>query len=215
MNNLKGCVFALTAFGVMSACAWTCEKCGAQVDDDYNYCDRTNCGAAKPKPKPMPAYTPTPVSAYTPKPESTYTPQRKSTDDEPEWYNGKPVKKTPLHIGLLGPDLAFPPGEYYSVYGACTDPLVATVVNSYGMEIASLCATTHKAMYGLQVGGIATSAQKMEGIQIGLFNFAHSAGGVQIGCINRAEKMSGVQIGLINIIEESSVQFFPVINAHF
>ena len=212
MNKLKSIVFAFAVVGVMSVSAWTCEKCGAAIDDDYKFCDRTGCGAEKPKPKPV--YTPAPAPTYTPPP--TYTPQRRTMPhDEQEWYNGKLVKKTPVHIGFLGSELALPPGEYYSVYGLCTDPLVATVVNAYGLETGSLVASTYKSMYGLQIGGLATSADELMGIQIGAFNVAKTGYGMQIGVINSADTFYGVQIGAINMIKNSTVTFMPVINACF
>ena len=59
-------------------------------------------------------------------------------------------------------------------------------------------------------------ALDVSGMQIGLwFNRAKSVHGMQIGLVNYCDSMVGVQIGLVNIITESSVPFFPIINAHF
>lgn len=226
MIKAKIILLLLFSAATLTACAWECEKCGAEVSDTYKYCDRTGCGAKKPEQK---SYT-QPPSNFKPQPVSTYSTRRQQTRDDPEWYNGKLVKKTPIKIGFLGPELALPLGESYSVFGLYTDPFAASVVNVYGVEIGGCGAGTKKNMYGLAIGGIMTGTATLRGLQIGgLWTASTDFGGVQIGCfnnvrhgagmqigvMNQAETFKGVQIGAINYIKNSSVPFFPIINACF
>jgi len=198
-----------TLFAMTSHAGWLC-ACGNY--STTKFC--TSCGKKEPQSK----FNTSSMSSHN-LPKSS----------EPEWHNGKQVRLTPLQIGFIGPNLAIPPGEHYTVCGLCTDPFVASVVNSYGIQIAGLSASTYKTMYGLQIAGIATSAKEIGGIQIGCFNNANSGGGmqigvmnqttdlsgIQIGAINIADRLEGIQIGVINYIKTADVPLLPIINASF
>jgi len=58
------------------------------------------------------------------------------------------------------------------------------------------------------IGGI-------DGIQIGMFNYAAEVKGVQVGLINHCLRLSGVQIGAINISSDHKWPCIPLINARF
>lgn len=69
---------------------------------------------------------------------------------------------------------------------------------------------------GFQVAAIANgSGGKMTGLQVGALNYCEILDGVQIGLINIAVGGSGVQIGALNMIADSSIPFFPILNARF
>ena len=68
---------------------------------------------------------------------------------------------------------------------------------------------------GLQASGLWNEADGCQGVQIAWLNRAKVMKGVQVGLVNITDTMIGVQIGVANIIKDSSVPFFPIINAHF
>ena len=59
-----------------------------------------------------------------------------------------------------------------------------------------------------------TSAPDSAGAQIGLVNGAHHAA-LQIGLLNLARHLEGVQIGLLNYAEDAAVPCLPILNARF
>ena len=116
-----------------------------------------------------------------------------------------------------------------------------------GIQLAGLANRAGGFAEGLQIAGIANlgrdmpglvggqlsvfynSANRLEGVQIGLLNYAGdvqgaqigfingatSVRGLQIGLFNAAKRLDGVQIGLSNYIEESPLRWFPIVNASF
>lgn len=72
------------------------------------------------------------------------------------------------------------------------------------------------AVHGIDIGYYCGGDGDMSGIQIGVVNIQNgNMHGIQIGYINFAKRMTGLQLGVLNMIGNSSVPFFPVINAHF
>ncbi len=69
-------------------------------------------------------------------------------------------------------------------------------------------------MDGVQIG-LLNYAGDIEGAQIGLINGATSVKGLQIGLFNATKRLDGVQIGLSNYIEDSGLRWFPIVNASF
>ena len=100
-----------------------------------------------------------------------------------------------------------------------------------GLQLSALGNETGGQMSGFQINGLWNTATDMDGVQlsgifnrvredgkavqIGLLNISGRMKGVQIGAINYCRQMAGIQIGGLNIIKESSLPFFPVINASF
>lgn len=76
---------------------------------------------------------------------------------------------------------------------------------------ANIC---HGDFYGFQ-DACSNYANVMHGVQVGFVNMSHDCHGLQVGIINTAEKMEGVQVGILNFIKESSLPFFPIVNAYF
>lgn len=87
----------------------------------------------------------------------------------------------------------------------------------YGIQVGCVINNAMKEMYGIQIAAIGNAARRMHGLQIGFYNGDKSVDmcGVQIGVINTAERMSGIQIGLFNFIDNSPISFFPVVNMCF
>lgn len=87
----------------------------------------------------------------------------------------------------------------------------------YGIQIGGSVNITEQDIYGIQISAIGNAARRMHGLQIGFYNGDKSVDmcGVQIGVINTAERMSGIQIGLFNFIDNSPISFFPVVNMCF
>ena len=63
--------------------------------------------------------------------------------------------------------------------------------------------------------GLFNRAARLNGLQIGLFNFVESGSGYQIGLWNSAQSLEGLQIGLGNYNADSSKPFCPVVNFAF
>ena len=116
-----------------------------------------------------------------------------------------------------------------------------------GIQVAGLANRAGNFVEGLQIAGIANlgkdmpglvggqisvfynSANLLEGLQVGLLNYAGSIDGAQIGFINGADdvhglqiglfnatrRLYGVQIGLSNYIEDSGLRWFPIVNVAF
>lgn len=100
-----------------------------------------------------------------------------------------------------------------------------------GLQLSGLGSVTFERMSGIQMNGLWNTAGYMDGVQlssifnrvredgkgvqIGLLNISGRMKGVQIGAINYCRQMTGIQIGGLNIIKESSLPFFPIINASF
>lgn len=90
-----------------------------------------------------------------------------------------------------------------------------------GLQLAGIVGGINKAgnLDGIQIAGILLGvnlAQNTKGVQLAtLYNQAEEMKGLQIGIVNVCKQMRGVQIGLANIIKESTLPFFPVINAGF
>jgi len=67
-------------------------------------------------------------------------------------------------------------------------------------------------MTGVQIG-LWNEAHSFQGIQLGLVNVSENGSGFQVGIINRCSTIEGFQIGGINIIRESDLVFMPLLNA--
>lgn len=67
---------------------------------------------------------------------------------------------------------------------------------------------------GFQTAGFYVDAQKMNGLQFSIVNYAEELCGVQLGIVNMSKK-GGFQIGVVNYIKDGAIPFFPVINFKF
>ena len=67
---------------------------------------------------------------------------------------------------------------------------------------------------GIQLG-VWNEAHSLNGLQLGIVNLAGDAFGFQVGIINRSETMNGFQLGIINVIRDAEIPFCPVINVGF
>ena len=67
---------------------------------------------------------------------------------------------------------------------------------------------------GIQLG-VWNEAHSLNGLQAGIINVAGDVYGFQVGIINRCETMNGFQIGIINVIRDAEIPFCPVINVGF
>ena len=83
-----------------------------------------------------------------------------------------------------------------------------------GLQCASIFNNVGEYCGGVQMACL-NKASEFEGLQIGLFNSIDRGIGVQIGVVNSARVLEGLQIGLLNFISDSSVPFFPIVNAAF
>ena len=75
-----------------------------------------------------------------------------------------------------------------------------------GVQIASGFNFTADTSTGLQLAG-ANVAGDMEGVQIGLANFARTATGLQLGVYNSSTEQKGVPVGMVNIAKNGSVDW--------
>ena len=88
----------------------------------------------------------------------------------------------------------------------------------HGLAIAGLVnlAQDSKEALGIQIAFIANVATTASALQIGAVNVAaKNMEGVQIGVVNYARELSGVQIGVINISPDGPIEFMPVLNFAF
>ena len=87
----------------------------------------------------------------------------------------------------------------------------------YGIQVASIINGAMQEMYGVQVAALGNGAGCMRGLQVGFYNGDKAVDmcGIQIGVINTAKRMNGVQIGAFNFIDGSPISFSPVINMYF
>ena len=69
-------------------------------------------------------------------------------------------------------------------------------------------------LMGVQIG-LWNEAHSIRGFQIGLINIADSVTGIQLGIINRSEAFYGFQGGIVNVIRESEMPFCPILNIGF
>lgn len=77
---------------------------------------------------------------------------------------------------------------------------------------ANIC---HGHFRGFQYGFCSNYAAALHGVQLGIVNSSHDCHGLQVGIFNMTEEMSGIQVGILNFIKNSSLPFFPIVNAHF
>lgn len=82
-----------------------------------------------------------------------------------------------------------------------------------GLE-ASVFTSLTANVCGLQTAGFYVDAQKMNGLQFSIVNYAEELCGVQLGLVNMSKK-GGFQIGVVNYIKDGAVPFFPIINFKF
>ena len=90
-----------------------------------------------------------------------------------------------------------------------------------GVQIAGIIGGVNTAanVRGAQLSGAflgVNVAKDVTGFQATtLYNQARAMEGLQLGLVNVCQRMYGVQIGLVNVIRESSLPFFPIVNASF
>jgi len=83
-----------------------------------------------------------------------------------------------------------------------------------GFQVGIYNSSGRADLMGLQVG-LWNEAHSIRGIQVGVINVADSVTGLQIGLINRSEALYGFQAGGVNVIRESEMPFMPVLNVGF
>lgn len=85
----------------------------------------------------------------------------------------------------------------------------------FGVLVAGL-AIESRVTKGLAVAGLGCAANELYGVQISAVNRANKMRGVQIGLFNKAtEDICGVQIGLFNMIGRDEKNIVPLINFRF
>ncbi len=83
-----------------------------------------------------------------------------------------------------------------------------------GVQVGIYNSSGRADLMGLQVG-LWNEAHSIRGVQIGLINVADSVTGIQFGIINRSEALYGFQGGIVNVIRESEMPFCPILNIGF
>ena len=68
---------------------------------------------------------------------------------------------------------------------------------------------------GVQIGALNGAKATVRGVQAGFLNSAQDVHGLQIGAFNLARHLEGVQIGLLNYAEDATVPCLPILNARF
>ena len=83
-----------------------------------------------------------------------------------------------------------------------------------GLQLGMYNTIGRGSLGGVQIG-LWNEAHSVNGIQAGVINIAGDVSGFQVGLINRSETMNGFQIGAINVIRDAEVVFCPVVNVGF
>ena len=83
-----------------------------------------------------------------------------------------------------------------------------------GIQLGFYNSVGYGCLGGVQLG-VWNEAHSLNGLQAGIVNLAGDAFGFQVGIINRAETMNGFQVGIINVIRDAEVPFCPIINVGF
>lgn len=127
------------------------------------------------------------------------------------------AKERPINLSLITPIQIFPDTD--SIVGFRFSLLYGRNAAFTGLDLG-LCNHTTGPFKGVQFGlvGIAEKGflgwqddfvnvtyGKMEGLQVGAFNYAEHARGVQFGLVNYAGTISGIQIGIVNIIRKGGM----------
>jgi len=79
-----------------------------------------------------------------------------------------------------------------------------------GMLLSGLaceCGTAN----GILASGLGSRAQRVNGLQLGLWNGADDVRGLQIGLYNEAKSVKGAQIGLVNWRENAPCPYLPLL----
>jgi hypothetical protein len=87
----------------------------------------------------------------------------------------------------------------------------------YGLQVALVNSNTAETtLLGVQaaVANLSHHTKSM-GLQVGVYNRAHTAYGFQVGVVNVAEQLRGIQIGLLNFNRTGAISVSPVINIGF
>ena len=63
--------------------------------------------------------------------------------------------------------------------------------------------------------GLWNEAGSFRGFQAGIINTAGQGCGFQVGLVNRCEELYGFQLGLVNVIRDAELKFCPVFNIGF
>jgi hypothetical protein len=130
---------------------------------------------------------------------------------------------TPANVQTLNEweffELVFVPGAPSSslnskIYGVKVGAPISSGNGIVDGVEASLFTSLTANVKGFQTAGFYVDAQKMNGLQFSIVNFAKELEGVQLGILNMTEK-KGFQIGFVNYIKDGMIPFFPVINFKF
>jgi hypothetical protein len=127
------------------------------------------------------------------------------------------AKERPINLSLVTPIQIFPDTD--SIVGFRFSLLYGRNAALTGLDLGLVNHTTGS-FKGVQFGlvGIAENGflgwqddfvnithGKMEGLQVGAFNYAEHARGIQFGLVNYAGTISGIQIGIVNIIRKGGL----------
>lgn len=96
------------------------------------------------------------------------------------------------------------------VNGISFAPLLNVVGSNNGLQLSFFNANL-SFINGVQLGVI-NYAQKSNGASLGLINFSRVTNGIQVGLFNKSNELHGIQIGLININQKRKI---PIINWAF
>ena len=130
------------------------------------------------------------------------------------------AKERPINLSLVTPIQIFPDTD--SIVGFRFSLIYGRNASFTGLDLGLVNHTTgpfkgvqfglvgiaEKGFLGWQDNFVNITYGKMEGLQVGAFNYAEHARGVQFGLVNYAGTISGIQIGLVNIIRKGG--FLPV-----
>ena len=139
------------------------------------------------------------------------------------------AQERPIQLSLVTPIQLFP--EDNSIKGLRINLLYGRNAAITGLDWGLINHTTTGKSMGIQLGLVGLSDSdfmgwqynavnvtqgKVEGLQWGTVNYAHSMTGLQLGLVNYAVIMNGLQIGLVNIIRQGGTfPVFPIVNWSF
>lgn len=125
-----------------------------------------------------------------------------------------------FQLALFTPVQIFP--ERYNVYGLRLNLLYGRNANLRGFDLG-IANAVNEDFAGLQLGaynyahsayqgcaqvGVVNHTDSFQGLQFGAVNISGQASGLQLGVFNMCRSINGIQLGLLNFITESEFLVF-------